>query len=295
MATVMKTTGMKTPDSTTPGSQTMKITPLSAACGAEITGVDISRPLDDATFKAIHAAWLKHQVLVFRQQSLSEDQQIDFGSLFGEIQQVRSAPGLYKNPYVLMVSNVVGPDGNKGALPDGEMQFHSDQCYYELPGKATLLYSIEVPASGGDTLFSSTTAVYDSLPADVKARLDGLMALNVYDYGGNPTARAKEIAPDAPKFAHPVVRIHDETGRKGLYVNRLMTDHIVGMDRQASDELLEYLFAQAEKPEFVYAHKWSVGELVMWDNRCTLHARTDFSPNTRRMLRRISIKGLRPV
>ncbi len=95
--------------------------------------------------------------------------------------------------------------------------------------------------------------------------------------------------------SHPVVRTHDETGRKGLYVNRLMTDHIVGMERKESDELLEYLFQQAEKPEFIYSHKWSVGELVMWDNRCTLHARTDFSPNTRRMLRRISIKGKRPA
>jgi taurine dioxygenase len=274
---------------------TLGVKPLAPKIGAEITGVDLSRPLDEGAFHAIHAAWLKHQVLVFRHQTLSEEQQLIFGRRFGELQNVRSAPGLYNNPYVLMVSNVVGPDGNKGALPDGEMQFHSDQCYYELPGKATLLYSIEVPPSGGDTLFSSATAVYDSLPADMKKKLEGLMALNVYDYGGNPTARAKEIAPDAPQFAHPVVRIHDETGRKGLYVNRLMTDHIVGMARKASDDLLEYLFQQAEKPEFIYAHKWSVGELVMWDNRCTLHARTDFSPNTRRMLRRISIKGQRPV
>lgn len=274
---------------------TIGVKPLAPRIGAEITGADLSRPLDDATFKAIYAAWLKHQVLVFRHQNLTEEQQIAFGQRFGELQSVRSAPGLYSNPYVLMITNVVGPDGSKGALPDGEMQFHSDQCYYELPGKATLLYSIEVPPEGGDTLFVSATEVYDSLPADVKKRLEGLMALNVYDYGGNPTARAKEIAPDAPKFVHPVVRTHEETGRKGLYVNRLMTDHIVGMDRKASDKLLAYLFDQAEKPEFVYDHKWSVGELVMWDNRCTLHARTDFSPNTRRMMRRISVQGLRPV
>lgn len=274
---------------------TLGVKPLTATVGAEITGVDISRPLDDATFQAIHQAWLKHQVLVFRHQTLSEDQQIAFGQRFGELQAVRSAPGLYSNPYVLMVTNVVGPDGNKGALPDGDMQFHSDQCYYELPGKATMLFSIEVPPSGGDTLFVSATALYDALPTDMKKRLEGLTALNVYDYGSNPTVKAKQIAPDAPKFVHPVVRTHDESGRKGLYVNRLMTDHIVGMERKESDELLEYLFLQAEKPEFVYAHKWSVGELVMWDNRCTLHARTDFSPNTRRMLRRISIKGQRPV
>ena len=273
---------------------TLGVKPLAPKVGAEITGLDLSRPLDDGTFQAIYAAWLKHQVLVFRRQNLSEDQQIAFGQRFGELQSVRSAPGLYSNPYVLMITNVVGPDGNKGALPDGEMQFHSDQCYYELPGKATLLYSLEVPPSGGDTLFVSATEIYDSLPADMKKRLEGLMALNVYDYGGNPTARAKEIAPDAPKFVHPVVRTHEETGRKGLYVNRLMTDHIVGMERQESDDLLGYLFDQAEKPEFVYAHQWSVGELVMWDNRCTLHARTDFNPNTRRMMRRISVKGRRP-
>ncbi len=274
---------------------TIGVKPLTPMIGAEITGVDISRPLDEATFKAIHDAWLKYQVLVFRNQKLDGDQQIAFGRRFGELQEVRTTPGLNSNPYFLMVSNVIGPDGNKGALPDGEMQFHADQCYYELPGKATLLYSIEVPPTGGDTLFSSATAVYDSLPAEVKKRIDGLKALNVYDYGSNPTVKAKEIAPDAPKFVHPVVRTHDETGRKGLYVNRLMTDHIVGMDRKESDELLEYLFQQAERPEFIYDHKWSVGELVMWDNRCTLHARTDFSPNTRRMLRRISIKGKRPV
>lgn len=271
------------------------VKPLAPEIGAEITGVDLSRPLAEATFKAIHDAWLKHQVLVFRNQKLDGDQQIAFGRRFGELQEVRTTPGLNSSPYFLMVSNVIGPDGNKGALPDGEMQFHSDQCYYELPGKATLLYSIEVPPAGGDTLFSSTTAVYESLPADVKTRIAGLQALNVYDYGSNPTIKAKAIAPDAPKFTHPVVRTHDETGRKGLYVNRLMTDRIVGMDREESDELLEYLFQQAEKPEFIYGHKWSVGELVMWDNRCTLHARTDFSPNTRRMLRRISIKGKRPA
>jgi taurine dioxygenase len=193
-----------------------------------------------------------------------------------------------------MVTNVIGPDGNKGALPDGEMQFHSDQCYYETPGKATLLYSIEVPPSGGDTLFSSATAVYEALPGEVKKRLEGLSALNVYDYGSNPTAKGKQVSADAPQFVHPVVRTHEETGRKGLYVNRLMTDHIVGMSRAESGELLDYLFQQAEKPEFIYSHRWSVGELVMWDNRCTLHARTDFSPNTRRMLRRISVKGRRP-
>lgn len=275
-------------------SLTLTVRPLASALGAEISGVDLSRSLDDATFKAIHDVWLKHQVILFRDQSLSEDQQIAFAERFGELQPVRTTPGLYKkNPYVLMVTNVV-IDGQKGALPDGEMQFHSDQCYYENPAMATMLFGIEVPPSGGDTLFSSATAVYDSLPATTKARLEGLQALNVYDYGNGATIKSDKIDENAPKFTHPVVRTHPETGRKGLYVNRLMTHHILGLPQAESDALLEELFLQIEQPQFVYDHKWRVGDLVMWDNRCTLHARTDFDPGTRRMMRRVTVKGDRP-
>lgn len=270
------------------------VRPLSSALGAEISGVDLSKPLSDAIFKAIHDVWLKHQVILFREQSLSEDQQIAFAARFGELQPVRTTPGLYKkNPYVLMVTNVV-IDGQKGALPDGEMQFHSDQCYYENPAMATMLFGIEVPPSGGDTLFSSATGVYDSLSDGMKRRLDGLQALNVYDYGNGSTIKSDKVDENAPKFVHPVVRTHPETGRKGLYVNRLMTHHILGLPQAESDALLEELFKQIERPEFLYSHKWHVGDLVMWDNRCALHARTDFDPGTRRMMRRVTVKGDRP-
>ena len=266
---------------------------LSPMIGAEISGVDLSQPLSDASFKAIHNVWLQHHVIVFPDQNLDEGQQIAFAQRFGELQPVRTTPGLYKNPYVLMVTNVV-IDGQKGALPDGEMQFHSDQCYYETPAMATMLFGIEVPPSGGDTLFSSATAVYDSLPASTKARLDGLQALNVYDYGNGSTIKSDKIDENAPKFVHPVVRTHPESGRKGVYVNRLMTHHILGLAPAESAALLEELFAQIEKSEFIYAHKWRVGDLVMWDNRCALHARTDFDPGTRRMMRRVTVKGDRP-
>ncbi|MFN4282120.1 MAG: TauD/TfdA dioxygenase family protein [Alphaproteobacteria bacterium] len=278
---------------TSVGAPSLGVRRLSPAIGAEISGVDLSQPLDDATFEAIHRVWLDNEVILFRGQSLSEDQQIAFAKRFGELQPVRTTPGLYKNPYVLMVTNVV-IDGQKGALPDGEMQFHSDQCYYENPAMATMLFGIEVPPSGGDTLFASATAVYESLPAALKARLEGLQALNVYDYGNGATVKTDKIDENAPKFVHPVVRTHPESGRKGVYVNRLMTHHIVGLDRAESDGLLEELFAQIERPEFVYAHKWRVGDLVMWDNRCALHARTDFDPGTRRMMRRVTVKGDRP-
>lgn len=271
----------------------LTVRPLSSALGAEISGVDLSRPISDAIFETIHDVWLKHEVILFRGQSLDEDQQIAFAERFGELQPVRTTPGLYKrNPYVLMVTNVV-IDGQKGALPDGEMQFHSDQCYYENPAMATMLFGIEVPPSGGDTLFSSATAVYESLPPATKSRIDGLQALNVYDYGNGATIKG-QFDENAPKFVHPVVRTHPETGRKGVYVNRLMTDHILGLARADSDALLEELFLQIEKPQFIYSHKWRVGDLVMWDNRCALHARTDFDPGTRRMMRRVTVKGDKP-
>ncbi len=271
----------------------LAVRPLSPALGAEISGVDLSQPLSDAAFNAIHDVWLKHQVILFRDQTLDEERQIAFARRFGDLQEVRTTKGLYKNPYVLMVTNVV-IDGKKGALPDGEMQFHSDQCYYENPAMATMLFGIEVPPAGGDTLFSSATAAYDSLPDATKRRLEGLRALNVYDYGNASTIKSDRIDENAPKFVHPVVRTHPETGRKGVYVNRLMTNHILGLERAESDALLEELFLQIEKPEFIYGHKWRVGDLVMWDNRCALHARTDFDPGTRRMMRRVTVKGDRP-
>ena len=271
---------------------TLGVKPLAPKIGAEITGVDISRPLGEAEFKAIHGAWLKHQVLVFRNQTLSEDQQIDFGRLFGEIQTVRSAPGLYKNPYVLMVSNVVGPDGNKGALPDGEMQFHSDQCYRELPSQGSMLHAITIPSAGGDTLFANCYSAYDTLPRDVKQRLVGLRARQVYDYNLNPTQRGtREIAADVPTWVHPVVRIHPATGRKALYVSRLMTSRIEGLAEHESDQLLNLLFDHVEQAQFIYSHAWQKGDVLMWDNRCALHARTNFDPAETRLMRRITLMG----
>ncbi|MEE9269383.1 MAG: TauD/TfdA family dioxygenase, partial [Candidatus Krumholzibacteria bacterium] len=119
--------------------------------------------------------------------------------------------------------------------------------------------------------------------------------LHVYDYDSNPTARGQEISPDAPSFIHPVVTLHPETGRRGLYVNRLMTHHLVGLPQKRSDELLDYLFNHQESPEFIYEHAWQPGDLIIWDNLCTLHAREDFDPGERRILRRLTVRGERPI
>ena len=125
----------------------------------------------------------------------------------------------------------------------------------------------------------------------MREKLDGLKARNIYDYAGNPLKRGDNIDPDAPQYDHPVARTHPETGRKALYVNRLMTELIHGLSEQESDETLQKLFEHSEKPEFTYEHFWQVGDLVMWDNRCSMHARTDFDPGERRMMRRMTVKG----
>jgi taurine dioxygenase len=270
------------------------VRPLSDALGAEIAGVDLRCRLDGDTFSRIADAWRKHLVLLFRDQRLSTEEQIAFASLFGEMQEVRTAPGVsHANPHVMMVSNVEEEDW-KGVLPDGEMQLHADQCYYEHPCKLTMLYALEVPPVGGDTMFVNCYSAYDTLPSEIKSEIAGLEALNVYDYDANATIRENEINPDAPRFTHPVVTTHPETGRKVLYVNRLMTDHIVGLDPDESRALLDRLIETAERPELIYRHVWRIGDVVMWDNRCTLHGRTGFDPSHRRMLRRVTVKGERP-
>jgi len=182
-----------------------------------------------------------------------------------------------------------------GALPLGEMQFHSDQCYQERPAAGTMLYSIEIPAEGGNTLFANAYKAYDALHLDVKKTIEGRKAVQVYDYGGGVLDRKHMVDPkNGVSFAHPVARTHPVTRRKALYVNRLMTHHIEGLAREESEQLLALMFETIERPEFIYEHRWRVGDVLLWDNRCTLHARRDFNPEERRWMRRVTIKGDRP-
>jgi taurine dioxygenase len=152
-----------------------------------------------------------------------------------------------------------------------------------------MLYAMEIPSRGGNTMFANMYAAYDSLPPTMKDRLESLRALNVYDLGGAPATRMKSIPPDAASYVHPVVRVHSVTKRKALYVNRLMTYRIEGVPDAESENLLSYLFDHQEKRQFVYEHVWRPGDIILWDNRCTLHARTDFGADERRLLRRITL------
>ena len=269
----------------------IRIDPVSGALGAVITGVDLSQPLESSTVRAIEDAWYQHIVLLFRDQDLSNNDQTRFCQYFGELEKVRTGKQANDEmPHTMMITNV-SDTGFVTALENGEMWFHSDQCYYEVPARASTLYAIEIPPEGGNTLFANCYKAWETLPDETRKRLEPLRAHHIYDYSGNPLVLGRDVDPNAPQFSHPLARTHPATGRKALYVNRLMTDRIEGIPENESDSLLEMLFAHSENRDFVYEHVWRPGDLLMWDNRCSMHARTDFDPGHRRMLRRITIKG----
>ncbi len=276
-------------------SSALQTRPLSAALGAEIIGVDLRREMDDRFTAQILKAWHDNLVILLRDQQLSEDDQVRFAERFGPPAVIHTKQFVQKHPAVMLISNIREDGKPIGALPDGEMQFHSDQCYQERPAMASMLYAIEVPSKGGNTLFANAYAAYETLPEAIKRRIEGRRALNAYDYDTAATKRGTKLADGVPTCVHPVVRTHPATGRKALYVNRLMTVRIEGMPDEESSALLDFLFDHQEQRQFVYEHVWRVGDILMWDNRCTLHARTDFSADERRLMRRVTILGEKPV
>jgi taurine dioxygenase len=271
------------------------VRPLSAALGAEIVGVPLNQNVDERTFAQIRDAWHEHLVILLRDQELSEDDQVRFAEKFGPPAVIHTKQFVRNHPAVMLISNIREDGRPIGALPDGEMHFHTDQCHQERPAMASMLYAIEVPRAGGNTLFANGYKAYETLPEAIKVRIAGRKALNAYDYDTAAMKRGTRLAEGVPSYLHPVVRTHPATGRKALYVNRLMTVRIEGLPEDESDELLDTLFAHQERREFVYEHVWRPGDLLMWDNRCTLHARTDFSPDERRLMRRVTILGEKPV
>jgi taurine dioxygenase len=274
----------------------MELVPLSSALGVEIRGVDASRPISSEDFARIENAWHANLVILLRGQDLDEEAQVRFAERFGPLSPIHTNHHSEKNKAVMYIGNRKKDGKIVGALPLGEMQFHSDQCYTERPAMGTMLYAIEIPQDGGNTLFANAYRAYEALPAEVRRRIDGRKAVQVYDYGGGVLDRKHMVEPQAGlSYAHPVARTHPATGKKALYVNRLMTHHIEGLPREESEELLALMFDTIERPDFIYEHRWRVGDLLLWDNRCTLHARRDFDPNASRWLRRVTIQGERPA
>jgi len=274
----------------------LEVVPLSKHIGAEIRGIDLRERPDDATVRAIYQAWLDHLVIVFPGQKLEQEDLIRATGFFGELSEL-SRPAKYFPkgysrllPGIMMISNIRENGEPIGALPDGEMMFHHDMIHAEVPSKATLLYSVEIPSAGGNTLFASGYAAYDTLDPAIRSKLEGRKATHHYNYGS--TQRGDSRGTEAfAECTHPVFRTHEDTGRKAVYVNRLMTVSIADMPQAESEPLLNAVFDHAERREFVYEHVWHVGDLLLWDNRCSTHARTDFPSTERRLMLRTTVKG----
>jgi taurine dioxygenase len=257
------------------------------ALGAEVAGIDLREELDAATVEGIRRAWLDHQVLVFRGQQLDAGAQLRFTEYFGELQPAFS-PHRH-GAKVNYLGKGIAPDGVPGSYGDGIFHFHQDGVYRERPTKITFLYSLSVPSTGGNTQFASTYAAFAALPEDVRERCIGYDLLHAY-------AKPKKDDPGrVESYTHPLVVAHAETGRPLLLCDRAMSTRIVGLPEGESDALLETLCATLERPEHVYEHRWRVGDLVMWDNLATAHARTDYDADEPRMMQRTSIRGEKPV
>ncbi len=280
---------------------TLEITKLTPNVGAGISGIDLSKEQSPQTIQAAIDAWLEHGVIVFRGQDLDDHAQVRVAQHFGKLKE-RPFPkearaesqGKGSDPYdgyTMLVSNIRKDGKPIGSLPDGPMQFHADMVYTEVPARATILYGVEVTEKGGDTLFASLTAAFDNLDEETKARINGKKALQGFLQG--MTLR-EDNRPDV-SFVHPLVQVIPETGRKALVASRLLTFHVEDMDKAASDRLLEKLFDHIERPDNVYAHRWQTGDLIVWDNRATVHGRTDFDPAERRLLRRFVTLGASPI
>lgn len=269
-------------------------TPLTPSIGAEIRGVDLSKPLSDVTFDLIKRAWEENSVVLVRNQTLSEDDQVRFAERFGPLATMAN-PELVttSNPAIMLISNIQKDGKLIGNLPDGEMQFHTDQSYVEKPATGSMLYALEIPSAGGNTLFASAFKAYDDLPARLKTLLDGKLAMHGYDHAHSKYVRPASFGPNLRQFAQPVFRTHPPTGRKTLYVSRLHTLYIIGLPKEQSDEVLEELFDHIEQRKYIYEHRWRVGDLLFWDNRSCVHARTDFDAKERRLLRRVTLLGER--
>lgn len=269
--------------------------PLSDALGVKVTNLDIRQALTTDQSEALNRLLAENCVIYLPNQNITEEEQAAFGRYFGELKENLRDYKATRHPAIMYITNEVKNGELQGALPDGEMYFHADMCYLERPAKASILYGLNIPSKGGDTLFANMIAAYDSLPEGLKKEIAGRKAVNSYDPGKSDYAstrsRSDYKSETEMSYAQPMVFQHPSTGKKALYVNRVMTEHVVGMSDAESQALLDRLFAHQEREEFIYAHRWKPGDVVMWDNRCTLHARTNFDASELRKLRRVTIKG----
>ncbi len=272
---------------------TIDTEPLSEVIGSRVNGIDLRETLNDETKAALQRLLAEKCVLCFPKQEISAEDQSRFANIFGRADsgpRERSTGNLKSSAKrgVMFVTNIRENGVPIGSLPDGEMQFHSDGAHRDYPYRATTLYGIKIPSHGGNTLFANLQVAYDMLSPKIKDQIKNLTTQTVYDYSAQDRSTIGSD-PELPRAQHKLIKVHPVTGRKSLYLSRLMTEMILDMDHDESEMLLANLFDHAEKPEFVYSHKWTPGDLVIWDNRSTNHARTDFPSEEQRLLRRYTV------
>jgi taurine dioxygenase len=280
----------------------LDVVPTGAALAAEVRGVDL-RHIDEAAFAQVMDAWHEHSVLLFRGQSLTDQDLIAFSRRLGDLDWApvqengrRFVEGL---PEIYIVSNVKVNGEAIGSLGDGEAVWHTDMSYLDVPPKASMLYSLEIPPTGGNTSFCTMYGVYDALPARLKERIAGLKIKHDGTYNSGGYVRQGVTATDdpitSPGAVHPLVCTHPANGRRMLYLGRRRNAYLVGLPLAESEALLDELWGFVDRPELAWEHVWRVGDLVLWDNRCTMHRRDAFDPGARRIMHRTQVKGeLRP-
>jgi taurine dioxygenase len=280
------------------GGEPIDVIATEAALGAEIGGVDLKN-LDASRFAAIKQAWHDHQVILARGQTLSDQDLIAFSRRFGDLDWApvqetgrRFVEGL---PEIYIVSNVMVNGEPIGSLGAGEAVWHTDMSYLDVPPMASMLYALEVPPAGGNTSFCSMYAVYQALPDGLKHRIANLKIKHDGTYNSGGYLRQGVTATDDPRTSpgavHPLVCTHPDTGRRMLYLGRRRNAYLVGLELAQSEALLDELWDFVARPQFAWEHAWRVGDLVLWDNRCTMHRRDPFDASARRVMHRTQIKG----
>ena len=280
----------------------IRVIPTDKPIGADITGVDLSKPLTDAEFRGIHDAWMDRQVLRFRGQDLTKEELLAFTSRFGELDNapinVKGEPWIAGYPKLAVMSNIMENGQPVGSLGYGEAVWHTDMSYNEITASGALLFALEVTKAGGETGFLNMYHAYDTLPADLKTAIEGRQIKHdaSRNSAGDLRKGYKEVTDprEAPGAVHPVVIRHPVTKRQALYLGRRPFGYVVDLPLDESEALLDRLWAHATKEENAWFQTWKVGDLLMWDNRCALHKRTAFDPQERRFMLRTQIKGARP-
>jgi len=297
----------------------MEVVPSGAALGAEIRGLDLRLPVPEDVRAALRQAWADHLVLLVRGQTIDDEQLLAFSGIFGPPHEAASRKYhldagekvdnqymISRHPSISIISNL-GPDGrpvmDNGSLGSYEVVWHTDNSYVKVPPAGSMLYSLEVPVNGGgDTSFNNQYRAYDELPDDLKRAIEGKSQVHDSSRNSAGVLRPGVKLPTRPEEvegpAHPLVRVHPVTGRRALYLGRRRTwpsNYIIGLANDESERLLDRLWEHATQPRYAWTHRWMVGDLVLWDNRCTMHYRTEIDVAQRRVMHRTTIKGEAPI